>query len=63
MFQEAREVHLNAPSAVKIGGRFKHATLVTLCAFKAFSLMFCLIHNFCQMGGSFQHPHLPAEEG
>ncbi len=35
MFKEAREVHLNAPSALKIGGRLKHATPVTLCAFKA----------------------------
>ena len=50
MFKEVREGHLNAPSALKIGGRFKHATPVTLCAFKAIFLIFCLIHIFVEWG-------------
>ncbi len=56
IFKVARLVHLNAPSALKIGGRFKNATPVTLSAFEAFFLIFCLIHNFCRMGWSFRHP-------
>jgi hypothetical protein len=57
MFKEAQKVHLDAPSALKIGGRFKIATLVTVRAFGAIFLIFCLILSFCGLGGGFQHPH------
>jgi hypothetical protein len=43
IFKEAREMHLDAASALKIGGRFKNTTPVTLRAFGAIFLIFGLI--------------------
>jgi hypothetical protein len=56
MFREAQEVHLDAPSALKIRGRFKNATSVTLRAIGAF-FYFLPDSQFCGLWGGFQHSH------
>ena len=38
-FKETHKVILNTPSALTMGGRFKNATPVTVCAFMAILLM------------------------
>ena len=44
-------MHLDAPSALKMGGRFKNATPVTLCAFGAIFLIDSQTLKFCGIGG------------
>ena len=39
IFKETREVILDTPSALTMGGRFKNATPVTACAFAAILLI------------------------
>ena len=51
--KEAWEVHLDASSALKIGGRFKNAAPVTLRAFGAFVFIFSLILKLVEWGGEF----------
>ena len=56
IFKETREVILDTPSALMMGGRFKNATPVTACAFVAMLMMFCIKIDFGRMSkGLRQH--------
>ncbi len=44
-------MHLDAPSALKMGGRFKNATPVASCAFGAIFLIDSQMLKFCEIGG------------
>ena len=56
IFKETREVILDTPSALMMGGRFKNATPVTACAFVAMLIMFCINIDFGRMSkGLRQH--------
>ncbi len=54
--KETRQIILDTPSALRMGGRFKNATPVTVCAFVAMFLVFCIDLDFGGMSkGLRQH--------